>query len=400
MNVNDQWMLERMQQMAASMAASLPRTSQNTETPKAEKGESFQDMMDKAKDQKVDTISKKDTTTSNTAKKDAVQQKEAVQKTDSAPQQTEKTSGAYNFDNTIAALVAAGFAQVDQVYPDGTVDITMDTTAVEGIFASTGSLLQQDDALTQVTLTTGDGQQITVSPKEIQEVFEAYGLEGPQKSDSAATLVGQIDPSKFQNATVITTDGAVTTLREAMAKASGEGEDDTDEQPDVSVMVSSQPLFKDVKAAPVKVGENFELDTQQPEMDGKLADAIRYAAQQGLKQVEIKLSPESLGELTVKLTQSADGALQVVLHTTNAKAANLLTQHMDGLHAALQGYSQEVRVEVQRGEDSQQTQQQNQQTDPDGHNRQQQQQQRREERHSGSQDFVQRLRLGLFGTEE
>ena len=164
-------------------------------------------------------------------------------------------------------------------------------------------------------------------------------------------------------------------------------------------MTAGKPLFKDVEAAPVKVGENFQLDTQEPDMDDRLADAIRFAAQQGLKQIEIKLSPENLGSLTVKLTQSADGALQVVLHAANSKAANLLSQHLDGLNAALQGFSQnsEVRVEVQRGEDSQQAQQQ--QTNPDGHNQQRQQQEhRQEEQHDG--DFMQKLRLGLFGAEE
>ena len=107
-----------------------------------------------------------------------------------------------------------------------------------------------------------------------------------------------------------------------------------------------------------------------------------------------------MGNLTIKLTQAADGTLQVVLHAANAKAANLLTQHMDGLNQALQGYSQnqEVRVEVQRGEDSQQAQQQ--QADPDGHNQNQQQQQRQQEQSEHSGDFVQRLRLGLFQSEE
>ncbi|MDO5603494.1 MAG: flagellar hook-length control protein FliK [Oscillospiraceae bacterium] len=115
----------------------------------------------------------------------------------------------------------------------------------------------------------------------------------------------------------------------------------------------------------------------------------------------MKLNPENLGALTIRLTQSADGTLQVVLRTSTVKAADLLNQHMSGLNAALQGYSQnEVRVEVQRNEDSQQAQQQQQQqTDPNGHNRQQQeQQQRQEESHSG--DFLQKLRLGLFGTED
>ena len=123
--------------------------------------------------------------------------------------------------------------------------------------------------------------------------------------------------------------------------------------------MADKPLFKDVKAAPVKVGENFQLDTQQADMDDQLAETIRFAAQQGLRQIEIKLSPENLGSLTVKLTQAADGTLQIVLHTANSKAASLLTQHLDGLNTALQGYGQtQVQVEVQRNENSQQAEQQ------------------------------------------
>ena len=65
MNVTDQWMLERMQQMAANMAASLPQTSQNTDASKPEKGESFQDLMNKAKDQQVEAP-RKDSTAQKT----------------------------------------------------------------------------------------------------------------------------------------------------------------------------------------------------------------------------------------------------------------------------------------------------------------------------------------------
>ena len=177
--------------------------------------------------------------------------------------------------------------------------------------------------------------------------------------------------------------------------------DDEDPSDLTGELLADKPLFKDVKAAPIKVGENFQLDTQQADMDDQLAETIRFAAQQGLKQIEIKLSPENLGSLTIKLTQSVDGSLQVVLHAANAKAANLLTQHLDNLNAALQGYSQnsEVQVQVQRGEDSQQAQQQ--QADPDGHNRQQHQQQQQHQQDNGrSEDFIQRFRLGLSGLED
>lgn len=255
-----------------------------------------------------------------------------------------------------------------------------------------------------MTITNAMGQKVTVTPEQIQEVFARYGVKEFQKDSSGATLVGQLDLSKHQDMKVLTPDGKFTTLKEAMqqvrVKDNAAGGEENEADLGAEAADIGQPLFKDVEAPPVKVGENFQLDTQQPEMDDHLADAIRFAAQQGLRQMEIKLSPENLGNLTIKLTQAADGTLQVVLHAANLKAANLLNQHLDNLNAALQGYSQnEVRVEVQRNEDSQQSQQQQQQTDPNGHNQQRQQEQRQQEQeHSG--DFVQRLRLGLFGQDD
>lgn len=390
MNVNDQWMLEKMQQMAASMASALPQTGQSSEASKTEKGESFKDMMDKAKDTKAEDPKKTDVP----AKKEPVQSREPVRQPEKS--QMGKNTSTVNMDSNTAALVAAGYAQILEVYEDGSALILMDPEKTAGGFAIVSSgLLTEDQGLVPVTITNAQGEKITITPEQLQEVFDRFGLSGPQKSDKGMTLVGQLNLVEHQNMVIRTLDGQTTTLQEWTEQSDDQDDADLD-----ASMMADQPLFKDVKAAPVKVGENFQLDTQQPEMDDHLADTIRYAAQQGLRQIEIKLSPENLGNLTIKLTQAADGTLQVVLHAANAKAANLLTQHMDGLNQALQGYSQnqEVRVEVQRGEDSQQAQQQ--QADPDGHNQNQQQQQRQQEQSEHSGDFVQRLRLGLFQSEE
>ena len=134
----------------------------------------------------------------------------------------------------------------------------------------------------------------------------------------------------------------------------------------------------------------------------ELADSIRQAAQTGTERVEIRLTPANLGAVTIEMTKDASGALQVVLHAANSRAAGLLQQHLDGLHTALQSYGagQEVHVEVQRNQDSQQ--QHFQQADPDGRGQQQRQRQQeeRQDNPSDGQDFIQKLRLGLFGTEE
>ena len=383
MNVNDQWMLEKMQQMAASMA--VPQTGQSADAAKPEKGDSFKDLMDKAKDQQVEAP-KKDSAVKKT---DTVQKKEPaqnVQKTQKAVQTDPKT-GMRQIDVTPqeAALLEAGFAKLSPPMEDGTV--WMVTVQDEnGVFQPLDALGETGAPfLNDVFVDTAGEWVLDEITPEFTQALEQL-LQKTGDSRSAEDIIGALREKMSDNQLVPSMELTVKT-------------DDRDESGlEAEVMTTGQPLFKDVKAAPVKVGENFQLDTRQADMDEQLADAVRFAAQQGLRQIEIRLSPENLGNLTIKLTQAADGTLQVVLHTANAKAANLLSQHLDGLNAALQGYNQsgEVRVEVRHNEDSQQAQQQQQQqADPNGHNRQSQQQQRREEeRHSG--DFLQKLRLGLF----
>ena len=405
MNVTDKWMLEQMQQMAAGLSA-LPQTDQNSQPPKTEKGESFKDLMDKAKDKQTEAPEKADAP----AKKDPVQSEKPAQKTEGS-REVEVTKNAdgtetrtVNLTAQEAAMVAAGYAKL---FPqeDGTVllvtahdrngDLILPLTELD---RGTGAIPMTGDMLGN----TGDEWVLEPTPEFVAALEQL--LRENNDPRSAEDILGALE-QKAQN--VSTADGG-SVLEVVVKTASPEqsdeaAQDETQEGEDgqkAEVMTASQPLFKEVKAAPVKVGENFQLDTEQPDMEQKLADTIRFAAQQDLRQIEIKLSPENLGNMTIKLTQASDGTLQVVLHTDNAKAANLLGQHLDNLNAALQSYNHnEVRVEVR--ENSQQPeQQQHQQTDPDGHN-QQQQQQRQHQKDSGhSEDFIQKLRLGLFNLED
>lgn len=403
MNVNDQRMLEQMQQMAAGMMATLPQAGQNAEPPKTEKGESFKDLLDKAKDQKVETPKKAEAT----QEKEPVQSKTSVQRTQKTAQTDPKT-GLRQIDVTPeeAALLMAGYARLSPPMEDGTVwmvtvrdengNPVLPLAALEEangaipfgneLFVAEGEWVLDEvtpeitQALEQLLAKTGD-------PRPMEDILSklAQKLEDPQTEPELELTVSK--PANF-----------------LPVRAAGEAEQ-TDSEDTAGLsgeLNTARPLFHDVKAAPVRVGDNFRLDTEAPDMDQVLADMVRYASQEGIREVELMLNPENLGNLTIKLTQSVDGTLQVVLRAATPKAASLLNQHLGNLNAALQGYGQnsEVRVEVQRNEDSQQAQQQQQQTDPNGHNRQsqQQQEQRQEESHSG--DFLQKLRLGLFGQEE
>ena len=405
MNVTDKWMLEQMQQMAAGLSA-LPQADQNSQPPKTEKGESFKDLMDKAKDKQTEAPEKADAP----EKKEPVQSEKPAQKPEGA-REVEVTKNAdgtetktVNLTAQEAAMVAAGYAKL---FPqeDGTVllvtahdrngDLILPLTELDrgnGAIPMTGDMLGN----------TGDEWVLEPTPEFVAALEQL--LQENNDPRSAEDILSALE-QKTQN--VSTADGGSvlevvvkTASPEQSGEAAQEKSQEGEDNQKAEVMTASQPLFKEVKAAPVKVGENFQLDTEQPDMEQKLADTIRFAAQQDLRQIEIKLSPENLGNMTIKLTQASDGTLQVVLHTDNAKAANLLGQHLDNLNAALQSYNHnEVRVEVR--ENSQQPeQQQHQQTDPDGHNQQQHQHRQHQEDSGQSEDFIQKLRLGLFNLED
>ena len=403
MNVNDRWMLEQMQQMAAAMAVSVPQAGQTADAPKTEKGESFQDMMDKAvKGQKAESPEKADAA-QKPEKPEAAQETEeaeAAQENGLRKAETVETAdGAelrkVNLTALEAAMVAAGYAALSPVQPDGTVWLA--------VFVGEGGA-QSNPLADQIIL--------GVRPTGMAPDFSAYFVDDEWVIEPSEEFTAALEQLLVKTGDSRSAEEILSGLEEKFQDIQPKLEivvrnpepEQTDDQEDnsldASVMTAGRPLFRDVKAAPVKVGENFQLDTRQPEMDDQLAETIRYAAQEGLRQIEVRLSPENLGNLTIKLTQGADGVLQVVFHAATPRAAAILNQHMDGLNTLLQGYGQtETRVEVQRTGDSQQAQQQHQQTDPNGHNRQQQQQQRQEQ-HTNSQDFIQRLRLGLFELED
>lgn len=397
MNATDAMLLERMQQMAASMAVpQIGGGGQNTQPKAGKDGVSFQDLMDRAQGAKDPA-----------PQKTPAQSQKTEQTTETAPDQEVKGKPVFKNDPRVKemdphtqAMVAAGIAALTEL-EDGTILVAIPASELP---CMTMTVLQpngEPDLNYPIVLQTGSGQvfkvwldgeeprveQTVLTPRETARFEDALIQQTRQVEDGVETVVVQKDAPRAETQTE---DGAQSS------------QEDRDGEDKVQVTVTREPLFKAFEGTPVKVGENFHtVDTQAADMDAQLAEAIRQAAQSGEQSMIIKLTPENLGNLTIQLTQSGDGALQVVLHASSAKAAGLLTQHLDSLNLALQNLNgAPVRVEVQRHEDSQQAQQHAfQQADPDGHNRQQQQQQRRQEE-TRSEDFIQQLRLGLFSLED
>lgn len=182
----------------------------------------------------------------------------------------------------------------------------------------------------------------------------------------------------------------------------------TGEEPEAEIAEAEQaprPVFERVEAAPVKVGDTYRAEdsrqVDQPDVAGQIDSRLGQALERGDSYVRIQLDPESLGQVTVEISRSADGALRVALAAHSSETRNLLERHSGDLQGLLSSRTQQnVQVEVQRQQESQQGQNQHPYDGHNGHAQEQsgQQHQRRQER--SSQDFIQQLRLGLIPMED
>lgn len=177
-------------------------------------------------------------------------------------------------------------------------------------------------------------------------------------------------------------------------------EETAQEDSDVKITGAEQAprrIFEDVKAAPMKVGETYEAEQSKPVE--QVARQVIQAIDRGESQVRIQLTPDSLGSVTVEISQNADGILHIALSAHSSETRNLLERHAADLQGLLVDHTkQTVQVEVQRQQESQQGQNQHPYDGHNGHNQGGQQQQHRRE-HTSSQDFFQQLRLGLIPIE-
>lgn len=189
------------------------------------------------------------------------------------------------------------------------------------------------------------------------------------------------------------------TVRQAVEEVQPQEEDGDAQVELLDSQQAPRQLFRDVEAAPVKVGETYDAQqAKEPDVAKQIDTQLAQALQKGESMVRIQLNPERLGSVTVEITRSAEGILHVALSAHSAETRGLLERHAGDLQGMLSSRGQEVQVDVQRQQESQQGQNQQHQN-YDGHNGhaqdgQERRQQRRE--HTSTQDFMQQLRLGLI----
>lgn len=101
----------------------------------------------------------------------------------------------------------------------------------------------------------------------------------------------------------------------------------------------------EVRAAQVaEVHPTLTVDaTDGPRLASRVADSVQAATLTGDRELRIALNPPDLGQLTVHITEHAQGGVTVAIHASSAEAHDLLQQQLPALRAGLE--QREVRVE-------------------------------------------------------
>ena len=164
------------------------------------------------------------------------------------------------------------------------------------------------------------------------------------------------------------------------------------------------PLFREVRAVPIQVGEAASGEKAERPVSTQLGDRIAEAVRSGETRVELELEPRNLGRVKIELVWHQDGTMHVMLQAEKAKTQMLLARDAGELQSILgRSGQQEVRVETPEYQTQQAVyhEQQNQQNQPDQQDQQQERQNPHHEQHPGSgESFLQQLRLGLIPVEE
>ena len=412
---------DQMQQMAAAMLTTTSKSgSANTD-----QSDTFQDMMSKVGKTDSASDASGDTGTSEKPAQDAkttestTQDKPVAQKPEKDDAaKSQELNGDPNAMQYAVDMFRPEIVDISQV--EAAAEVTLEAEAVAEAAVAVEVMPEMDAEVPVEQLVEApvverteapvEDIQVPVQQEAAPEVIRQRTEDGPFQETVREPVKQEAERPQEVSQQPVQTGEAPETVEavrvdNAPKTTNDQPEEESGEQPqEGAAQLNPQPVFHDVEAAPVKVAENYrEIDTEAPDMDEQVAGAVWQGVEDGAQRIELKLNPANLGQVTIELTRDTSGLLQVALHVVSGRAENLLNQHLDGLQNALQAYSQsqQVKIEVQRNDETPQQQNQH-QADPDGHNQNRQHQQRQEPRQEDhhDMDFLQKLRLGLLGDEE
>ena len=287
---------------------------------------------------------------------------------------------------------AVASAMIYKAMPDARVILQQPETAE--IVPEQVQTVTDEAAIPAELLEIPDAQAETVTAPAMELPIEAGTME-IKSEDATAVLSRDTQPEMNVEA-----QDAQRIVRPEAAETD-EGDNGTEQSDQNAQAAQGTALFAGVNAPVVKVAEvsrpiPLEAESGVEQLGREIGLVVNSA---DANRVEVTLTPENLGKLTVEISRGTDGTLSVVVHTSSERAANLLERGIDGLRQAMAaGAERDVQIQVRGSDESQQ-----QFLNPDGQNEQnrgqQQQQNRRRDEQRSAQDFMQQLRLGLVDVE-
>ncbi|MDL2293594.1 flagellar hook-length control protein FliK [Ruminococcaceae bacterium OttesenSCG-928-D13] len=121
---------------------------------------------------------------------------------------------------------------------------------------------------------------------------------------------------------------------------------DTDDGLDIDALqerVDSGVYLRNTALAPqVQQPLTTEAEQPLPAPEFQLTQAVDQALKAGEEQLTVKLNPEELGEVTIQLTKSAEGSMQLTIVAQNPETQALLADQIDAMRVVMKPLDVEV----------------------------------------------------------
>ncbi len=327
------------------------------------------------------------------------EEKETPEKPEQKSTQEEKT--AEEGGQLAAALVTSQPVVPIAAFEEAQVTVSEDGTVILEPAIAEG--IGQEQA-------AGVVETVEMQPEETVRQEQPVEAQFQQTAETVQEAPVEEQPKAEAEVTNVEPGAKETGRPEVTVQRSKEGDRPQDEDMDADAGQQSQPVFHDVKSAPVKVGDtrltHLEPEPVEPQNAQQMAGVLSRAIQGGADLVRIQLNPANLGSVTIELTRDAAGAISIVMTPETARAADLLSSHTTNLMASLAQRGENVaNVQVNMPENSENA---GMMMNPDGHNgnapenEEDGRKKKREDRTEGvnAADFLSQLRLGLIGRAE
>ena len=368
---------------------------------------------------------KKNTSSKDTSKNDAVDKKEDATKTESQQKEdvTENDTkdvkedmiqqvdlamfaAAVNVnivpaENTVSEAVSENpIVQTEVAQVQTNVNVNTDANTTEQKVQVADTMQQQENEVNveQSTQQTAQTEKIVSEQKPNETQAEKAIEVQPKQEQVKQTETAKVETKTEAVKTTAEETNVVEQTTETETKSdtaqTNTSEEDTDlfekEMPTTSKKTFSEDVIN------IKVGENAQI--ADAEMAQKVSDKMLAKFAQHENEFEIQLTPKELGKIVIKLVME-NGQAHVSMFAENTKTSSLLAEKAREISSIIEQNTGNKTDVVVVDKQEMEAQYQNKEGKGEGFTRQQEEQQRQHQQRlqqEQSRDFIQQMRLGLW----